>query len=169
MLLDKLHAGNDDAAWKFKWEHPAFRGAHVSAVRNATLGIDDARLVIAAVYGFSSWDDLSAFVRAVQADGEVTRFENAVEAVVSGDLETLRSMLAEYPDLVRSRSSRRHRATLLHYVAANGVEGYRQRTPVNAVEIAKTLLESGAEVDALADMYEEECTTMSMLVSSTPP
>jgi ankyrin repeat protein len=133
MLLDALHVGDDDAAWKFKW------------------------------------DDLSAFARAVQADGEVTRFENAVEAVVSGDLETLRSMLAEHPDLVQSRSSRRHRATLLHYIAANGVEGYRQRTPANAVEVAKALLDAGAEVDALADMYEEKCTTMSMLVSSTPP
>jgi ankyrin repeat protein len=31
------------------------------------------------------------------------------------------------------------------------------------------LLDSGAEVDALADMYDEQCTTMSMLVSSSPP
>jgi ankyrin repeat protein len=169
MLLDALHAGDDEAAWKFKWEHPAFRGAHVSAVRDATLGIDDARLVVAAVCGFNSWDDLSLFARTAQADGEVSRFENAVEAVVSGDLETLRSKLAEYPDLVQSRSSRRHRATLLHYIAANGVEGHRQRTPANAVEVAKALLDAGAEVDALADMYEEKCTTMSMLVSSTPP
>src|SRR5262249_33670695 len=62
-----------------------------------------------------------------------------------------------------------HRATLLHYVAANGVEGYRQVTPPNAVEVAKTLLDAGAEVDALADMYGGECTTMSMLVSSCQP
>ena len=45
------------------------------------------------------------------------------------------------------------RATLLHYVAANGVEGYRQLTPPNAVAIADALLDAGADVDALADMY----------------
>src|SRR5207249_10703266 len=59
--------------------------------------------------------------------------------------------------------------SLLHYVAANGVEGGRQKTPTNAVEIAKILLEAGAEVDALADMYDVKCTTMSMLVSSCHP
>jgi ankyrin repeat protein len=57
----------------------------------------------------------------------------------------------------------------LHHIAANGVEGHRQKTPKNAVEIAKMLLDAGAEVDALADMYDAKCTTMSMLVSSGPP
>ena len=40
---------------------------------------------------------------------------------------------------------------------------------MNAVEVAKVLLDAGAEVDALADMYESKCTTMSMLVSSCHP
>jgi ankyrin repeat protein len=70
---------------------------------------------------------------------------------------------------VRKRSARPHRATLLHYVAANGVEGERQRTPANALEVAKTLLDAGAEVDAVADMYDAEATTMDMLVSSEHP
>src|SRR5262249_50554689 len=62
-----------------------------------------------------------------------------------------------------------HQATLLHYIAANGVEGHRQKTPKNAVEVAKMLLDAGAEADALASMYGGECTTMSMLVSSCHP
>jgi ankyrin repeat protein len=49
------------------------------------------------------------------------------------------------------------------------VEGERQRTPGNAVEVASLLLDSGAEPDALADMYDNQCTTLSMLVSSSPP
>jgi ankyrin repeat protein len=77
--------------------------------------------------------------------------------------------LLEHPELVRARSARDHRATLLHYVAANGVEQDRQRTPKNAVEVAKLLLEAGAEVDALAQMYGGHQTTMSMLVSSSHP
>jgi ankyrin repeat protein len=78
-------------------------------------------------------------------------------------------MLEADPSLIRARSMRRYHATLLHYIAANGVEGSRQRTPANAVGVAKLLLERGAEADALADMYDHRCTTMSMLVSSAHP
>ena len=104
------------------------------------------------------------------------RFELAVDAVVDGDLVGLKAILRERPELVRMRSSgvtefdaTPHRATLLHYVAANGVEAYRQKTPPNAVAVAQALLEAGAEVDALADLYGGECTTMSLLVSSCHP
>ena len=98
-----------------------------------------------------------------------SQFESAVEAVIGGDLATLESLLKNDPELVRARSMRAHRATLLHYVAANGVEDDLQKSPKNAVEVAQMLLRAGAEVDALAEMYGEQCTTMSMLVSSTPP
>src|SRR5207245_2742449 len=116
-------------------------------------------------------------VEAVTRDGSpVFQFESAVEAVITGELATLESLVCENPELVRARSTRVthfdppvHRATVLHYVAANGVEGYRQKTPKNAVEVAQTLLKTGAEVDALADMYGGQCTTMSLLVSSCHP
>jgi ankyrin repeat protein len=98
-----------------------------------------------------------------------TRFEAAVEAVIAGDLDALRPLLREHPELVHARSARPHRATLLHYIAANGVEEERQKTPPNAVEIARTLFEAGAEADALADMYEGQYATLSMLVSSCHP
>lgn len=168
-LLAALRAGDEAAGWCFKWMHPRFREGSIEAVRAATLDLDDARLVVAHEHGFDTWADLSRFTEQVRRDGAVTRFETAVEAVVSGDIVTLRAMVREDPDLVRARSTRRHRATLLHYVAANGVEDGRQKTPATAVEIATLLLEAGADVDALARMYDEECTTMSMLVSSSHP
>jgi ankyrin repeat protein len=61
--------------------------------------------------------------------------------------------------------------TLLHYVAANGVEDFRQLTPPNAVAIARLLLEAGAEVDAVANTYGggKAQTTMNLLVSSVHP
>lgn len=102
-------------------------------------------------------------------DDEVPIFEAAVDAVVSGDVGALGSMLEAHPWLVRARSARSHRATLLHYVAANGVEDERQQTPPTAVEIARLLLDAGAEVDALADACGERCTTLSLLVSSVHP
>jgi ankyrin repeat protein len=168
--LFQASSSRDEAAeWRFKWMHPQFRGRSVADVRAATLELADAQAVVAREYGFDDWADLVAFTAAVQQDGPIARFEAAVEAVVSGDLATLRSLLQDHPELASARSARRHHATLLHYVAANGVEDGRQKTPQNAVEIAKLLLEAGAEVDALADMYDAECTTMSMLVSSSHP
>jgi ankyrin repeat protein len=116
-------------------------------------------------------------VDAVAVDGSaVATFEAAVEAVIAGDVGSLRTLIERNPDLVRARSTRVtnldppvHRATLLHYIAANGVENYRQKSPANAVEVAALLLDAGAEPDAFADMYGGKSTTMSMLVSSTPP
>jgi hypothetical protein len=158
---------------KIKWRPKFIPDAEI---RDAALSLDDARLAIARWYDFLDWPSLAAYVEAVSQEGPVFEFESAVEAAVNGDLAALEDALRRDPDLIRARSSRVccfdppvHRATLLHYVAANGVEAYRQKTPPNAVEIARALLLAGAEPDALADMYGVECTTMSMLVSSSHP
>ena len=169
-LFDALKSGGEDAQWRFKWEHPRFRGRSVREVRGAELALADAQIVVAHEYSFETWSNLATFAESIQQDEPVTSFETAAEAVVSGDISTLKKMLRdERPELTTARSTRRHHATLLHYSAANGVEGFRQKTPSNALDIAKTLLEAGAEVDALADMYDQKCTTMSMLVSSSHP
>lgn len=96
-------------------------------------------------------------------------FERAVDAVVTGDAATLRELLREHPQLVHAHSARPHHCTLLHYVGANGVEDWRQKTPPNAIEIATMLLDAGAEPDALADLYGSRYTTMGLLVSSVHP
>ncbi len=99
----------------------------------------------------------------------LNQFESAVDAVITGDTATLHSLLARNPKLVRSRSRSPHRATLLHYIAANGVENERQKTPPNAVAIARILLQAGAGPDARAHMYQGRQTTLNMLVSSVHP
>jgi ankyrin repeat protein len=168
-LFDATKSADEAAKWRFEWLHPKFRGRPVTDVSAAELDLAEAQVVVAHEYGFESWADLAVFADAAGRDGPVQRFEAAVEAVTSGDVATLRSMLRENPELASARSTRRHHATLLHYIGANGVESGRQKTPVNAVEVATILLDAGAEVDALADMYDAKCTTMSMLVSSCHP
>lgn len=167
--LTALRAGDDTAAWRFKWNHPSFRGRHVREVRSATLTLDDARLLIAREQAFATWPDLERFAADVASGGEVPQFERAVEVVVGGDLAGLHDALARRPELVREPSVRRHHCTLLHYLGANGVENDRQRTPPNALDIARMLLDGGADPDALADLYDERCTTLSMVVSSSHP
>ena len=168
-LFDALQARENPALWNFKWLHPHYRGKAVTDVKPESLDLDDARLVVAQEYSFNTWHDLGSFAGKVSQDGPVRKFEQAVEAVVSGDVAALRSMLRDDPELIRARSERRHRATLLHYIAANGVEGVRQKTPSNVIEVAKLLLDAGADPDAVAVMYDNLCTTMSMLVSSAHP
>jgi len=132
----------------------------------------DAQLLIARAHGFESWPAFAAAVEPpVETDLVRREFEAAADAVVNGDLATLESLVRRNPDLVRARSFRVHGATLLHYVAANGVEDFRQKTPPNALAIARFLLEAGAEVDGLANTYGggKYQTTMNLLVSSTHP
>ena len=184
-LLAGHRAADPAAIGLFHRKHPRFLDEEItwrpkfiadSEIRDTALSLDDARLTVARHHDFLDWPSLAAYVEAVLPDGPVFEFESAVEAVINGDLAALDDALRRDPALVRARSSRVcgfdppvHRATLLHYIAANGVEAYRQKTPVNAVAIARALLEAGAEPDALADMYGAECTAMSMLVSSSHP
>jgi len=185
-LLAGWHAANEDAIQLAVHNHPKFLRADVSWVpkaltkediRSASFDMADAQMAIARCYDFADWQRLEEYVEAVTRDGSsVQQFETAVEAVIDGNADVLKKLLGESPELARARSTRVthfdppvHRATLLHYIAANGVEGYRQRTPSNAVDVATALLRASAEVDALADMYGGECTTMSMLVSSGHP
>jgi ankyrin repeat protein len=97
-------------------------------------------------------------------------FARAVRAIISGDAPALRAELAAAPDLIHARSGSSHRATLLHYVAANGIEDELQRPVPDSDEIARVLLTAGAQVDATCNAYEGRCpTTLALLVSSDHP
>jgi len=136
--------------------------------RSSTLAA--AQLVVARAHGFASWPAFARHVESLHDAASVSAaFERAADAVVEGDERTLRTLLKRHPELARARSARQHRATLLHYVAANGVEGYRQRTPPNAVAIAKLLLRAGADVDATADAYGDALTTLQLAATSLHP
>ncbi len=96
-------------------------------------------------------------------------FEAAVDAIVNGDEAALQSLLAANPGLIQARSDRPHHATLLHYIAANGVEDERQTTPPNAVAITRILLEAGADPNATIFVYGADYSTLGLLVSSVHP
>ena len=131
----------------------------------------DAQHLIAQAHSYENWASFSAEIGALQSLSRSSVFEQAADAVVSGNLATLDDLLNRHPDLVHARSQRSHHVTLLHYVAANGVEDFRQKTPPNAIAIAERLIAAGAKVDAVADTYGGDLyqTTMNLLVSSTHP
>jgi hypothetical protein len=128
--------------------------------------IDDVRGAIAREHGFADW----AAVAGQRDQPVAARFEAAVDAIVCGDPDTLRALLDTDPALARARSAFGHHATLVHYVAANGVEASRQwQSPRNAVRILRILLRHGADPDAECDAYAGRLTPMGALVSSVHP
>ena len=126
-----------------------------------SVSLPQARLIVARDHGFASWS-------AVEGDCDPA-FELAVEAVVLGQIEELDRLLANAPDLIRRRSAYGHRATLLHYTAANGVEIRRQVVPANAAEVTARLLDAGADPAARLHAYGATPDTLAMLRSSAHP
>ena len=173
--LDALVARLDEPPSAFVRDSMARAFARIAErVANDPPGfaISDAQYLIAEAHGFETW---AAFARHLGRDERAAdhdaEFERAADAVVSGDLGALSQLVAAHPELIHARSSRVHHVTLLHYVAANGVEDFRQKTPRNAVDITRFLLDAGAEPDALADTYGADTlqTPMNLLVSSVHP
>ncbi len=147
-----------------------FARRKIAPSKGAEPALADAQFVIARSHGFESWPKFAKHLEAITRKGSpVSRFEAAADAIVKGDIATLERLLREEPQLIRARSTREHRATLLHYISANGIEGYRQKTPQNAVEIAELLLRAGAEVDAEADVYGGGATTLGLVATSVHP
>ncbi|MFQ5628587.1 MAG: hypothetical protein ACE5I1_07490 [bacterium] len=145
--------------------HPRLVGATTDEILQAAFTPEDARVTIAREHGFQNWKQVEAR-GATQLDKS---FEHAVDAVVSGEIDKLEVLLGESSYLARQISQYGHRATLLHYVAANGVETWRQKVPPNAVEITRLLLEAGADVHAKAHVYGGQYDTMALLMSSAHP
>jgi ankyrin repeat protein len=144
-------------------------------VRRTLAGGDDrtlagAQFVIARAHGFLSWPRFVKHIESLASAGSpVSAFEAGASAVITGDVAAIGRLLREHPELIRECSMREHRATLLHYVAANGVENYRQLSPRNSAEIAEILLAAGADVDAEANVYGGGCTTLGLVATSAPP
>jgi ankyrin repeat protein len=138
--------------------------------RAARCTLADAQFFVARSHGFASWPRFAEHLQALaRASSPVSKFEMAADMIVSGDSATLEKLLSENPALARARSTRDHRSTLLHYVSANGVEDFRQKTPKNIIEITKLLLKAGAEVNAESDAYGGRSTTLGLTATSCHP
>src|SRR5262249_3460480 len=94
---------------------------HLSATDQTSRGactLAEPQFAIAREHGFASWPKFAKHLEGLaRAHSPVSAFEAAVDAIVAGDLATLEKLLRENPKLVRARSTREHRSTLLHYVS----------------------------------------------------
>ena len=157
-----------DAIQRIRKFHPRLK--EFTDAQLETFSLADAQWVIAREYAFESWPKFIKHIEeAARANSRVCKFELAADAIVTGDLLALDRLLAENPELPQARSTRAHGAPLIHYVAANGIEDFRQKTPKNIVEITRALLRAGAEVDATTEEYGSGSTALGLAATSFHP
>lgn len=142
-----------------------FAKRHLAAKCN----LAEAQFVIARSHGFITWPRFVEHVERLATGNEEAAFEAAVDALIDGNEVALAGLLRDHPGLVRAKSTREHGATLLIYTSANGVEGFRQRTPQNIVRIAEMLLDAGADIDGTAHVYGGDCSTLGLAATSAHP
>src|ERR1041385_822278 len=153
-----------------RWTDKVAKFVRRESAHDGRCRLADAQLMIARSHGFTSWAKFSTLLNGLnKKNSTIARFETAADAIINADSKKLKRLLREDPRLGHARSTREHAATLLHYVSANGVEGYRQKTPANIVEIAELLLQSGADVDAEADVYGGGATALRLVATSVHP
>lgn len=164
-ILSGHKSGNSAVTFHLGSWCPSLIGQPADKIMSTPLSLDLARLTIAREYGYSDWN-------AVKTDGNIkldTEFEQAVDWVITGEVAQLSGMFVEKPELATQVSQYPHSSTLFHYLAANGVESHRQIVPLNAIEVARALLEAGADVNAHANMYGGGSTTLGLWESSAHP
>ncbi|HEV2474156.1 MAG TPA: ankyrin repeat domain-containing protein [Chthonomonadales bacterium] len=143
---------------------------HLGGSNLTGVTLSRAQFAIAREHGFASWPRFAGHLAmAALPESLVSRFEAAADAIVGGELTELQRLLGEHPALVRARSTREHRSTLLHYVAANGIEDFRQKTPGNIVQIARFLVKHGADVNAESNAYGGGSTALTLAATSVHP
>ncbi len=165
-LIEEHASGDSDCAVPLRGLKRLFM-READAILAADVTIEDAREATAIEHGFDGWDEVEA-----GCDRRLRpAFERAADMVVDGRLDSLRTALDLDGDLVTDASPYGHRCTLLHYVAANGIELRRQTSPANLREIAELLLDRGAQVDARAGTYGGDAnqTPLALLVTSGHP
>jgi hypothetical protein len=159
------HADHDPLAAQLIREfHPRFLRATDAEVFDAPFKLSDAHVTIAREHGFQSWVRLKSYIERPTLSGQISlphheriedaAFRLAVQLVDAGDVAGLRSHLRQHPKLVHQHvvfegGNYFRNPTLLEFVAENPVR--HGSLPANIVEIAKVILDAGAERSAIEE------------------
>jgi ankyrin repeat protein len=138
-LLKAARMADPQAIERIRSHHPE----HDSLIASNHIRLADAQLVIARENGYKSWAKMK----------EDILFQNAVQAVDTGDIPRLSKLLDKHPELLKYRchtgewyeSGYFAGAMLIHHVAGNPI---RHPLPKNIVEVTRLLLARGADPNA---------------------
>src|SRR5262245_49384418 len=108
------HRARSDVIQRIRKFHPSLR--NLTEPQIESLSLADAQWVVAREHGFESWPKFIKHIQeTARANSQVSKFELAADAIMTGDLAALNRLLRESPELVRARSTRAHAAPLIHY------------------------------------------------------
>ena len=157
------HAARDSgAAQRIREFHPHFGGATDAEIFERSLRLSDAQLTIAREHGYPSWTRLKRHIEKPTISDrsnlphheriEDATFRRAVDLIDQGDLTGLLALLKRSPNLVRQHvvfegGNYFRNPTLLEFIAENPVR--HGTLPDNIVQVAKAIVEAGAEQSAL--------------------
>ena len=151
-LLKQARASQPEALDRLRHHHPD----HDVLAKSGSVRLADAQLVIARENEFPSWSKFKQHLL----------FRNAVQALDSGDIERLETLLDKHPWLVRYHCQKGEwyeegyfaGATLLNHIAGNPS---RCPIPRNILDIARLLLSRGARDESPKPKY-----TIGLLLTS---
>jgi len=157
--LLKLHAAHDPgSAQRIREFHPRYAGQKDKEIFAAALKLSDAQLTVARERGFASWSRLKKHIERPSPSSnpdlpyhdriEDAALRHGVVLVDAGDLDGLRAHLKAHPDLTRRHAlfeggNYFRTPTLLEFCAENPIR--HGKLPANIVEIAKAIIDAGAE------------------------
>src|SRR5215510_802965 len=151
-LLKQARAAQPEALDRLRQYHPE----HNLLAKSGSLRLADTQLVIARENEFPSWSKFKQYLL----------FRNAVQALDSGDIERLETLLDKHPWLVRYHCQKGEcyeegyfaGATLLNHIAGNPS---RCPIPRNILDITRLLLSRGARDEPPKPKY-----TIGLLLTS---
>lgn len=145
------------------WQ-PECIGKSKDEIFNLALSQDDIQEAIARQFGYRDWNEI------IYQDQSISEsFERAIDLILNGNIMDLNSLIDADPDIVDRRSPFGHRASLIHYLAANGVETHRQVTPYNGAAIMQLLLNRGADPHKRHNIYQGSGTLQDLIKTSAHP
>ncbi|MBV9886845.1 MAG: ankyrin repeat domain-containing protein [Acidobacteria bacterium] len=163
-LLKELALHDMAAAQRVREFHPQFPTSSDIQIFAAPLHLSDAQLVIAREAGFASWARLKHHIEHNQISDSLNLplheriqdpiFRRGVDLIDAGDVVALYQLLQQHRDLARHRVSFEgqnyfRNPSLLEFIAENPIR--RGKLPANIVEVARVLLDAGADQIAIDD------------------
>jgi hypothetical protein len=155
-LLKEWRARLPEALDRIARRHPRFRGAEPAAIAAGKFLLNDAQLVVAREYGFSSWAELKERITANTVAGHLQ------EAIHQDDREAVVRLLRAHPNLLHiplwsgnwgppmSHAANLGRLEIIKAVAALGARDYQhafdRAVLQGKLECARWLHEHGAKL-----------------------
>jgi len=144
--------------------HPEYAGQATHHIPFGSIPRSDFEKAIARTVGYRDWAGVAQETTLPDPD-----FERSIDLLIAGDKDGLAAMLTQKPDLIHQSSAYGHRAGLIHYVGANGVELWRQQVPANLPEMLQLLLDHGADPQQEHNIYQGQGNVRTLIETSAHP